>query len=97
MEQITLKKDAAQKVETPTSKAKFQIPEIDGTVAKIEEAEQEVEEQEVEEMMGFFAGFFGFLAARRARMAETEEERLAKEMEKIFSRETKRKGCGCGM
>lgn len=100
MEQITLKTGTAtKKVETPTSKAKFETPEIGKTVSLIEEAEQVEEQQEVEEMLGFFATFFGFIANRRAKRADSrdEEERLAIEMEKIHGKQKKNKGCGCGM
>ncbi len=101
MEQITLKRDTAQKkVETPTSKAKFEIPEIGETVAKIEEAEEVEEEQEIEEVLGFFAGFFGFILARKARREEAEgieEERLVVEMERIHGKQKRKGGCGCGM
>lgn len=105
MEQITLQRDTAQKrVEAPTQRAKFEIPKVEETIARIEEAEQAEkeqfeEEQEIEKIFGFIAGFFGFFAHRRAKRAaaEDEEERLAAEMEKIHPKEKKLGGCGCGM
>lgn len=99
MEQITLTRGETQKkVETPTSKAKFEIPKVEETIARIEEAEEVEEEQELESFVGVFGAFFSYLAARRAKRADAaEEERLAKEMEKIHPKEKKRSGCGCGM
>ena len=101
MKQFSIETDnTKQEIKTPTSKAKFEIPEIESTIEKIEEAEviEEEDEEIGEDEIGFVAALLGAILGRRIEIKKAnkaDQERLAKEMEKIHPKERKR-GCGCG-
>ena len=100
MKQLSIDTNAEQKkVNTPTSKLKFDVPNISETVEKIEteEAKEEISDEEIEGAFGL--ALLRFLLGRKKSQASSDNEKdLEREMEKVHPKEIKDliKGCGCG-
>ena len=92
MKQIKIPQIGGQeKVSTPTSKAKFAIPETAAIIEKIEQ-----EEEEEEEIQNLFRAFFGvaakILKGKLKAAEEAENRRLEQELQEP---EETISSCGC--